>query len=303
MAVWDAGVVIDDALVRALLAEQFPELDAGSVRLLGEGWDNSVWAVEERWAFRFPRRQVAVPLVAREVEVLPRLAPLLPAPIPVPTFLGEPGEGYPWPFVGCPLLPGHEPADVDLSADDRIEIGAALRRFLRVLHAPETLAVGDPAGRLPVDPNRRADMPFRVERTRDRLAELSPALWESVGRIEAILSGAEHLPPSGAEALVHGDLHFRHVLVENGRLAGVIDWGDVCRADPAIDLVLYWCFLPAAARTAFVEEYGTIPEDSLLRGRVLAVFLCLILREYAHREGYPRIEAEARVALERTLGD
>jgi aminoglycoside phosphotransferase (APT) family kinase protein len=137
-------------------------------------------------------------------------------------------------------------------------------------------------------------MPFRVERIRDRLAEFSPALWESLGRIEAILSSAEHLPPSGAEALVHGDLHFRHVLVEDGRLAGVIDWGDVSRADPALDLVLYWCFLPAAARTAFVDAYRTIPEDRLLRGRVLAVFLCVILLEYAHREGYPRIEAEAR---------
>ena len=60
MPEWDAEIVVDEALVRVLLAEQFPELDASSARLLGEGWDNSVWVVEERWAFRFPRREIAI---------------------------------------------------------------------------------------------------------------------------------------------------------------------------------------------------------------------------------------------------
>ena len=105
MPAWDAEVAIDEALVRALLAEQFPELDAGSARLLAEGWDYSVWVVEEQWAFRFPRREVAIPGVGRELEVLPRLAPLLPVPIPEPRFVGAPSERFPWPFFGAPLVP------------------------------------------------------------------------------------------------------------------------------------------------------------------------------------------------------
>ena len=77
MPEWDADVDVDAGLVHALLGEQFPELDASSARLLAEGWDNAVWVVEERWAFRFPRREIAVPLVARELAVLPaaRAAP------------------------------------------------------------------------------------------------------------------------------------------------------------------------------------------------------------------------------------
>ena len=75
MPEWDADIVVDEALVRALLAEQFPELDASSARLLGEGWDNSVWVVEERWAFRFPRREIAIPGVrARAARCCRRLA-------------------------------------------------------------------------------------------------------------------------------------------------------------------------------------------------------------------------------------
>ena len=114
MPEWDAEVTVDGVLVRSLLSEQFPELDARSARLLGEGWDNSVWVVEESWAFRFPRRAIAIPGVEREISVLPRLAPLLPAPIPEPRFVGTPSERFPWPFFGAPLLAGREPADADL---------------------------------------------------------------------------------------------------------------------------------------------------------------------------------------------
>ena len=89
MPEWDADVEIDARLVRALLEEQFPDLDASSARLLAEGWDNAVWLVEERWAFRFPRREVAVPLVDRELAVLPRIAPLVPLAIPVPQLVGR----------------------------------------------------------------------------------------------------------------------------------------------------------------------------------------------------------------------
>lgn len=92
---WDAEVAVDEALVRELVDDQFPELDASSARLLGEGWDNAVWVVEEAWAFRFPRRQIAIPGVERELGVLPQLGPLVQVPIPVPVFIGQRSERFP----------------------------------------------------------------------------------------------------------------------------------------------------------------------------------------------------------------
>ena len=108
MRVWSAEVTVDEDLARRLIATQFPQVELGSMRLLGEGWDNTVWLVDERWAFRFPRRAIAVAGVEREMDVLPRLAPLLPLPIPVPVHRGRPADGYPWPFFGSLLLPGVE---------------------------------------------------------------------------------------------------------------------------------------------------------------------------------------------------
>ena len=124
---WDAEVVLDESLVRALLGEQFPDLDATSARLLDEGWDNAVWVVEERWAFRFPRRAVAIPGVERELEVLPRLAPLFSVPIPVPTFVGHRSERFPWPFFGTRLLPGDEVANAELDDEARVALGIRAR--------------------------------------------------------------------------------------------------------------------------------------------------------------------------------
>jgi len=300
VAEWDAEVAIDEELVRGLLVEQFPSLDANSARLVGEGWDNAVWLVEEQWAFRFPRRQIAIPGVERELSVLPRLAPLLPVPIPEPRFVGMPSDRFSWPFFGAGLLPGRELADAELAENDRVELGAALGRLLRPLHAPETVARVDPEGALPVDFNRRADMAFRVPRTRERLAELG---LPETAEIAELLAEAESLPPSAGHALVHGDLHVRHVLVDGMSMSGVIDWGDVCVGDPAIDLQLVWSLLPAARRESFFAEYGTVERETSVRARVLAVYLCALLAHYARSVGRASLERESLAGLERALID
>ena len=304
MPEWDADLVVDEALVRALLGEQFPELDGSTARLLAEGWDNAVWVVEERWAFRFPRREIAVPLVAREAAILPRLAPLLPVPVPAPTHLGRPGSGYPWPFSGSAFIAGREAVDARPSEDERVSLAARLGAFLHVLHAPEVAEAADPDRILVADPNRRADMSIRVPRTRDRLAKLERrGLWTAPPEVEELFVAAERLPAVEPTSLVHGDLHFRHLLVVGGQLAGVIDWGDMCRADPAVDLLLYWCFFSPEGRAAFVDAYGPVSGDRLLRARVLALFICAILAEYGDHEGLESITSESLAGLDRTLVD
>ena len=152
-------------------------------------------------------------------------------------------------------------------------------------------------------PLGRADVGVRVPRTRALLAELDPS-GELGSSAEEILQGALELPAAEECVLTHGDLHSRHTLVDDrGRLAGVIDWGDLCRGPASIDLNVYWGLFTSAGRQRFLEAYGDVDADTLLRARVLALFLNAMLLLYALNEKLPALATESRNGIERTLSD
>ena len=288
MPEWSAERVVDDELARRLIAEQFPELDSAPIRLLGEGWDSTAWLLGEEWVLRFPRREMVLPGLLREMQALAQLAPRLPLRIPVAELRGRPSEAFPWPWAVSRFIPGREVGEASPPEGQRIAHGAALGVFLRTLHDVDPAEITVDGEVLPVDVVHRADMPYRVNKLRERLAALERLdLWHPPAALEPLLLQATQLaPPDPASLRVcHGDLHLRHLLVDDGELSGVIDWIDVCRGDPAIDLPLYWGYLPPAGRAAFHEAYGDLDHAALLRSRVLAVFLWATMVEYGHEVG------------------
>lgn len=298
---WNADRSVDHLLATKLIRGQFPALTCRRVEQLSEGWDYVVFRVDDDWVFRFPRRAVVVPGTERELATLPILARRLPVPVPEPLYVGHPVKDFPWPFYGCRCLPGLEACGSGGSSGpgdtERATIGIALARALRHLHDRETLLlIGNT---LPFDPLHRADMQLRVERTRISLEECA-GLWDPPTTVDRILNEALQLPPPRPSAVCHGDLHFRQFLVEFGELRGIVDWVDVCRSDPGVDLQLYWSFLPTAGRRAFLEAYGPASGESLLRARVIALYLNAILLRYGHDKDMPAVEAEALAGLRRT---
>ena len=294
MPQWDPEITVDTALAGRLLAEQFPELARQPIKLLSWGWDNTVYAVGEDWVFRFPRREIVVQGLETEIEFLPKLAPLLPVAIPVPQHVGVPSEAFPWPFFGAQLLPGVELCDTPDGS--RNQLATEVGRFLKRLHSREVMdAVGK---RLPENWTRRADMQRRVPFTIEKLAAIED-LWRAPEHVYTLLEEARHLAPPAVQAVCHGDLHFRHVLVADGRVSGFIDWIDLCRGDPALDLQLVWSVLPHEARGHFFAAYGEVDEKTLLRARVIALSLGGALLEYGHHEGLASVEREALASLDR----
>ncbi len=354
---WAAEYLVDAPLAAGLIGAQFPSLRGAQVEALATGWDNTVFLVGRHWVFRFPRRAVAVPGLSREIAVLPRLAPRLPLPVPVPEFAGAPSGGYPWPFWGARLLPGHELAESQLPDAAREAAAAGVGSFLRALHSPALAAAFGPG--LQVDPLRRGDVGLRAACARERLDRLvRRRIWVPGGAAERLLAGAERLsqagpgniappgsgppgggppgggPPGGGPSgggpsgggpsgggppgggrpgsaaktaasvgspvVSHGDLHVRHLLVnDDGRPTGVIDFGDLCLADPGVDLSLAYGGFAGRARAALLAAYGPVSPAQQMLARVLAVFLCAALADYAAAQARPRLLREALAGLSR----
>jgi aminoglycoside phosphotransferase (APT) family kinase protein len=290
---WEAEAVVDEERAQALVRAQFPEVAADSVELVAAGWDYTVHRVDGDWAFRFPRRAVVLEPMQREIRVLPQLAPLLPVAVPEPVHLGRPSDTFPWPFYGARWLDGHEAS----LAEERIELARPLARAIRAIHDADVPG-------LPLDVVSRADMNVRVPRTRDELAAVeAEGLWSAPAAVGDLLGRAARLEPVAVTTVCHCDLHFRQVLVDGSRVTGIVDWVDVCRSDPGIDLQLAFAYLPLEARPVFFDEYGPVGEESLLRARVLALNLSAVLARYGRAQGLERVEREAVASLDRAVAD
>lgn len=300
---WTAERSIAPGRAAELIAAAAPQLARDAVVPLATGWDNTVVAVGGEWAFRFPRRAVALAGVRREIVVLPRIARLLPLPVPVPEFVGSDGvPGDPWPFTGARLIPGRELAEAGLRDGDRVPAAVAIGGFLRALHSEQVRAAID--GRLPVDPFGRGHPAFRLAHTREVLDGLVEAgTWAGEPAVDALLERAAALgEPVRPPVLVHGDLHTRHVLVDSaGRVSGVIDWGDVCLADPALDLSLGFAAFVGPARAAFLSAYGPVDAERELRARALAVRLAGLLAGYAAAHHRTALLTESLASLSRAV--
>lgn len=294
---WDPEHVVDRALARELIEQQFPEQSAAQVEPFGVGFDNTAFLVNDAMVFRFPRRAVAVECIEAETRLLPAIAPRLPVAVPVPTFRGEPGLGFPWPWAGYERLAGTTACVADLGGDELVALAAPLGRFLRALH--DTPLEGLDA---PGDTIARADLERRKEPARRALAVLAERCVIADAAPWSSLVDAPTPAPSGEVRLLHGDLYARHVLVDDAKeLAGVIDWGDVHAGDPAVDVAVAFGLLPARARDRFLDAYGAVDEVTWTRARQRALLHLIPGALYASEVGDTPLLRAIRRALDRVL--
>lgn len=253
-------VVIDVPLVERLLAEQHPEFAHLPLRLHRvQGTDNVVVRLGNDLSVRLPRKTSAVPSLVAELEWLPRLAPRLPLPVPVPVARGAPSAEYPFPWAVCRWVPGSppgQPADLD-SEDTALRLG----RFVRELQAVDT--TGAPVA--DDDTQRAGSLTTFDEIARGALEDVV-ALMVS-GRIDSDLldpeaardlwqAAADTPGWDGVGVWLHRDLYLGNLLAADGRLTGVIDFGGLVVGDPAGDVMAAWQVLPARHRSRFVRIVG-----------------------------------------------
>jgi aminoglycoside phosphotransferase (APT) family kinase protein len=271
-------VGVDAALVRRLLAAQLPQLADRPLSIV-EPWgtDHGIWRLGDDLVVRLPRIAWAEGQSAREARWLPVLAPHLPAAVPEPIALGEPGDGYPYRWSVHRWITG-ELADLE-TIEDADGFALDLADFVRALRGLP--ADGAPPARHRARPLLEYDEPTRraIDAAGHLIdADAATAVWE-----EALAAAPHEGPP----VWVHADLE-GNCLVRGGRLCGVVDWGSSCAGDPAVDVQVVWSPLfTEASRRVFLEALG-VDDATLARSRGAAISqACAALPYYLHT--YPLI--------------
>ncbi|WP_136517998.1 phosphotransferase [Cellulomonas telluris] len=292
----EAGTSAD--LVRALLREQHPDLAGLSLREVAGGWGNQMWRLGDDLAVRLQRMDTSPDFQLKERRWLPVLAPRLPLAVPTPVRDGVPSALFPkiWTVMtwvdGTPLDHG-----AITRGDDAAD---ALAAFLAALHAPAPADAPEGVG-FGAHPRDCTDGFEHFLRAVD-LGDVAE------GDVRAVWDDAVAAPAwEGLRVWVHGDLHPANVVVADGTLTGVVDFGALCAGDPAWDLAAAWLLLPPGGADRCFRGYARADGATVRRARGLAVMksLFLVLMGQNGDRGLPGGKSGwgpvGRAALERAL--
>lgn len=212
--------------VSPLISRQFPRYAHLPLSRLSEGWDNVVYRLGDDFSVRIPRHAKSAQISTSEIDWLPRLSKNWTFPVPAPVAVGQPDAqlGYPWRWSVVPWLPGTVAMEAPLSSRGAADLGAALAQ----VHVPAPYGA-------PTNEWRGVPLPERAGRLHERLGLLAKQAEWSVD-LPAALAVFAAAEPRGDLTWCHLDVHGNNVLTLDGRLAGLLDWGDSGAGDPATDL-------------------------------------------------------------------
>ncbi len=277
-------VDVDVDLVRRLLETQFPQwAELELVRVEPSGTDNAIFRLGDSMSARLPRIHWAAGQPQFEHTWLPRLAPHLTLPIPEPLALGEPGEGYPFNWAVHSWLPGAIDLEGAPDASELIDLVVALQRI--------DTAGAPPAGRGRPLAEMRGTREA-IEACREIVdVDAMLAVWE-----EALAAPPWDRPP----VWIHGDLDRRNLLIDHGRLSGLIDFSGAGIGDPAYDVGAAWRVLAPAARESFLAALH-VDDATAARAKGWIVLQAAHALPYYTMENNPTLVLEARRWLDEVL--
>ncbi len=264
------AVDIDAELVRRLIGQQFPHWAGLAVAgVEPQGWDNRTFRIGRELLARLPIASAYTSQVEKEQFWLPRLAPHLQVSIPKPVAMGAPAMGYPWQWSIYAWIDG-EPAR-KASIDDFAGFARETAYFLKALHAIDA-ASGPTAGQHSFF--RGGSLTAYDQETREAINRLDNRSERACA--EKLWNAAIGTEWESAPVWVHGDMAAGNLLVSQGRLCGVIDFGCLAVGDPSCDLAIAWTFFEDEAREDFRQALG-LDQATWTRGKAWALWKALIL--------------------------
>jgi aminoglycoside phosphotransferase (APT) family kinase protein len=239
----DDELDVDEQLVRRLLGTVSSTYDAVPLRRFeATGSDNALFRLGDDLLVRVPRQPGGSRTIEKEQRWLPYVAPHLPVAVPEVVAVGEPAFGYPEKWSVVRYLDGERPELPEPGQAPRHSLAADLAAVVRALRT------------LPVPDGAQHDRGLQWYRGESRPLVGHPDLTMDLDVVESAWDQTMRLPDahrSGEARWYHGDLNAENLLVRDGRLVAVLDFGGLSVGDPTIDLVVAWQLLDSAARTTF----------------------------------------------------
>jgi len=296
MNTWDENVGLKADDVIKLLEEQF-KIKIGDIYFIANGWDNDVYKINNKYLFRFPRRDIANKLIEKEGNALPIIKQYVSTPMPTPVFFGNPTNDYPYRFLGYNYLS-------DLSIGEIVAINSmdsisVLATFLSQLHSVpinkvESIVGYDDLDRLNV--NKRKEI--LIQNTN---AIKNIGIYDTL-ELESYINNLTNIKLNDEKILVHGDMHIGNLLYNvDGVVSAVIDFGDIHIGHRACDISIIYSIIPSKYRNIFYEKYGNVSSATLDFAKFKAIFTNTFLLLHAYDSGNITLVKKVIVSLNNAL--
>lgn len=279
---WQSDIEITEETVKSILQEQAPSLmPLKAIQYIGEGWDNKVYLINDSLIFRVPHRSASIKLMERENIVLNHLPIFSNVKTPRLKYSGHPTAKYPFPYQIYEIIRGLSGYRANVDKEDRNKNIVILAEFLRELHSIHE----EDARRIGVvsqGSGSRSNIGETIKVLRERVDSIVNrhilrvnilSLQDEINRVKNII-----LPDR--DCLVHGDIDCRHLIFDEKKLTGIIDWGDTDITNRAVDLDILWTFFTEDCHKQFFEIYGSIDPEEWKFARFLGIYCSFSLALY-----------------------
>jgi len=290
----DNELSVTAEVVSRLISDQFPRWkDLPLHQVPSAGTDNALFNLGDEMVVRLPRIDWAVSAIEKEQRWLPFIATFLSAKVPSPVALGAPNFEYPHKWSIYNWLPGENPILGHIQDPNRFSLDLA--NFIRDLQRIEIKGA-------PIS-NRGVPLVERDADTRSALAALvsHKESFDLSEVLEAWEFALQLGPGAELPVWIHGDLTPGNILVNDGKLSAIIDFGSLGIGDPFADLIVAWNLLPSSSRELF-RSHMRVSDSTWKRGRGLALSVALIQLPY-YAESNPEVAENARYVINEVLVD
>jgi len=263
--------------IKKILSQQFPQYAHLDIRkVIKSGHDNRTFHLGNDFSLRFPSALEYSTQVQKEHSYCKRLQKSISIQITNPIELGKPSELYPYHFSINQWIDGESINSINII--DKNQLAKDCAKFLVELKRCDTQDSIQPGLH---NFFRGGDLSVYHEETINAIQQCRDFNHTQLFDIWNKGTISKHTED---KVWIHGDFERDNILIRNGKLYAVIDFGNMAVGDPACDYVIAWTYFDKSSRAIFLENLH-LDQATINRAKAWALWKALITLNDPNRRG------------------